>query len=94
VTLAHHPHAGNFVLLGLQPGKPYVTFAVENGSHAGPGPQETHGFIMLPPGLDIPELEKGYLRPEDIYHAAMRAQRHFREEELAGASGEPAAAAV
>ncbi|MBI2431586.1 MAG: alkaline phosphatase family protein [Candidatus Hydrogenedentes bacterium] len=72
VRLAHHRHAGNFVLLGWQQKGPYVSFAFENGSHAGPGPRETHGFALLPEDSHLPELEKGYLRPEDLFHAAQR----------------------
>jgi len=77
VNLAQHPHAGNFVLLGWDKKGPYITYAQENGSHAGPGPNETRGFLLLPRDAEIPELEKGYLRPCELRAAALRALADF-----------------
>ncbi len=49
VALCHHRDAGDFVILGWHPGKKSLNFYHERGSHAGPGPEETSGFALLPP---------------------------------------------
>ena len=50
IDLCNHPNAGDLVISGWRRGAPPLTFAVENGAHGGPGPEETRGFIMTPPG--------------------------------------------
>lgn len=59
--LARHPDSGDFLLSGWRQGEKAVSFPQEYGSHAGPGPQETDGFALLPP--DIRPPESGHLRP-------------------------------
>jgi hypothetical protein len=86
VHLAHHPDAGTLILLGLNKDGPMITYAAENGSHAGPGPNETHGFILLPPETQIDPGAKGYIRPTDIYRASLVTQADFKPE-LAAKSG-------
>ncbi len=71
LCLCHHTHAGTLLALGWQPGQPAKTFPMENGSHAGPGFQETHAFALLPPDAPM-ETEKPYLRPLDLRRAALR----------------------
>lgn len=46
--LARHPDAGDIVLLGWSPDEENLSFAHENGSHAGPGPEETGAFLLVP----------------------------------------------
>ena len=70
IELCHHPNAGNFVVAGWAKGLEPSTFPIENGAHAGLGPEETRGFALLP--MDVPPhpITKKYLRPVDIYQAA------------------------
>ena len=70
--LARHPDSGQIVLCGYKAGEPPVTFPMENGAHAGPGPKETHGFALLPPDAVLPARDGDYLRPIDLRHAALR----------------------
>ncbi len=71
-ALAHHPDAGDFIILGWRHGAQSSSFPLEHGSHAGAGPQETHGFALLTSDAPLPPLEKPYLRPAHIREAALR----------------------
>lgn len=53
-------YAGDIVLLGWRHNGPPLSFAHEWGAHAGPGPEECTGFILLPGRLS---WEAGWLRP-------------------------------
>ncbi|MFW5774688.1 MAG: endonuclease/exonuclease/phosphatase family protein, partial [Chitinivibrionales bacterium] len=74
-ALVHHPDAGDIVLSGWRFDAPPLTFPVENGAHAGPGREETHGFALLP--HDAPFALRGhkYLRPSDLRDAILRFQK-------------------
>lgn len=73
LRVVYHPDAGDFVLSGWSSSEPPLTFPLENGSHAGPGSEETHGFALLPPDIAPKVLpkEKPYFRPEDLRNAAL-----------------------
>ncbi|MFT6897394.1 MAG: endonuclease/exonuclease/phosphatase family metal-dependent hydrolase [Paraglaciecola sp.] len=71
IRLCHHPEAGELLISGWSVDKPYCTFAMENGSHGGPGMQETHAFALLPGDTYLPPQDKGYLRPVDLYEVAL-----------------------
>lgn len=59
VALCHHRDAGDLVISGWRvDGRP-LSFPFEHGSHAGPGPDETDAFALVPP--DTPLLDG--LRP-------------------------------
>ncbi|MGK0188583.1 MAG: endonuclease/exonuclease/phosphatase family metal-dependent hydrolase [Verrucomicrobiales bacterium] len=68
--LCEHPNAGQLVVCGYRHGLPPVAFPRENGSHAGAGPRETHGFALLPDDTALPTRGKAYIRPIDLRHAA------------------------
>ena len=72
LRLCQHPDAGDLVLLGWRAGSRPVTFAVENGAHAGASPEETGGFALLPEDAPLASPAPGYLRPTDLRDAAMR----------------------
>jgi endonuclease/exonuclease/phosphatase family metal-dependent hydrolase len=72
VTLCHHAHAGDFVFCGWAPSGPRFNFPIDNGSHGGPGPEETGAFALLPDDTPLPSLAKGYIRPLDLRAAAFR----------------------
>lgn len=70
IALCRHPDAGDFVLCGWQPGRQTISFPVENGSHGGPGPEETRAFALLPGDTRLSLKGKEYLRPYDLRQAA------------------------
>lgn len=67
IRLCQHPEAGELLISGFSLDEPYCTFAMENGSHGGPGAQETQAFALLPCDTPTPVNQKGYLRPVDLY---------------------------
>lgn len=71
VALCHHPEAGDFVISGWRMDRFPLTFPIENGAHAGPGPEETRAFALLPSDTPVPH-ERDYLRPLDLREAALR----------------------
>jgi endonuclease/exonuclease/phosphatase family metal-dependent hydrolase len=78
IRLCHQKFAGDIILLGWSPDKPPATFVDEHGSHAGPGPEETQGFALLPPSTKLPAHVKEFLRPADLRAAAL----HYLRREL------------
>lgn len=70
-SLASHPDAGDFLISGWSPVDPPLTFHPENGSHGGPGVEETNGFALLPNRLIVQHSGgKGYWRPTDLRNEA------------------------
>lgn len=67
--------AGDIILLGWSPEKSAVSFVNEHGSHAGPGPEETQGFALLPAMTKLPAQVKEFLRPADLRAAALHFLR-------------------
>ncbi len=78
IRLCRHPNAGDFVLWGWSRNEPACTFAIENGSHAGPGLEETHAFVLAPDDAPIDTGPKRYLRPLDLRDAALRHMGRYR----------------
>ena len=70
LRLCEHLDAGDLVLLGWCAGKKPISFAEENGAHAGATPEETHGFALLPADTPLPKRESVYLRPTHLHNAA------------------------
>ena len=71
VTLCENKNAGDLILLGWGSNGAW-TFAAERGAHAGPGPDETQGFLLVPPGTRLPGYATDFVRPSDL-RAAGRA---------------------
>ncbi len=70
INVCLHKYAGDFTLLGWHARqKKYITFRLENGSHAGPGIHETHAFAVIPRDIEI-ESSQPYLRPSQLRQAA------------------------
>jgi hypothetical protein len=87
--LVHHPNSGTFVLLGWERGGPAISFANENGSHAGLEPEETHGFMLLPQAAPLPTATQNYYRPSDLREAVLAAfDFGSRQEDLLAQNGE------
>lgn len=89
--LCRHPDAGDLVLLGWREGTATITFAEENGAHAGVSPEETGGFALLPEDAPLPERTRAYLRPLDLREAALR---HLGRQEYRPAIARRRAAAM
>ncbi len=70
--LTRHPNAGDLVIFGWRHGAPALTFPIEHGSHAGFGPNETHGFALLPHDAPLPVTKHPYIRPCDLREACLR----------------------
>ncbi len=71
-ALCRHPNAGDFVLCGWAKGTQPCSFPFENGSHGGPGPEETGAFALLPWDAPLAGLDRDFLRPGDLREAARR----------------------
>ena len=69
-AVARHHFAGDLVALGWHPGREPVSFANENGAHAGPSPEEVLGFLMLPPASRH-LLPGNLVRPSALREAAL-----------------------
>jgi endonuclease/exonuclease/phosphatase family metal-dependent hydrolase len=69
--LCEHRCAGDLILLGWAPSAPVLSFANERGAHAGPGSEETQGFVLLPQLTRLPEPVMDFLRPADLRAAAL-----------------------
>ena len=71
IQLCHHQDAGEFMMYGWCAGLSQpLTFAMENGSHGGAGPNETHAFALMPADIPPPDPSRGYWRPEELRSAA------------------------
>jgi endonuclease/exonuclease/phosphatase family metal-dependent hydrolase len=70
-AVCHHPNAGWLVISGFRRSGSMLTFALENGAHAGPGREETGAFALLPPDAPLPILDNRALRPLDLRNAAL-----------------------
>nr|MBF0220934.1 endonuclease/exonuclease/phosphatase family protein [Desulfobulbaceae bacterium] len=83
VRLCEHPDAGDFVLLGWREGITPMTFAEENGAHAGATPEETNGFALLPVDAPLAERQHSYLRPLDLRKAALQHLQKLERKSVA-----------
>jgi endonuclease/exonuclease/phosphatase family metal-dependent hydrolase len=70
-ALCHHPHSGDFVIAGWRPEAEPITFVWENGSHGGPGYEETRAFALLPGNAPVTHEAKP-MRYSHLREAAMR----------------------
>jgi len=84
-ALSQHPNAGDFIISGWSAAKPSITFPLENGSHGGPGSEETRGFILLPDPFPHPPTalpgEPEFVRGKDLHEMAkefLGGRRTFR----------------
>lgn len=79
VELCHHPDSGELIIFGWRKGRKSLTFNREQGSHAGPGPEETSGFALLPMEA-VPRFYKDTIYTRDLRDAAFRAQERKNED--------------
>ncbi len=69
--VCRHRHAGDFIISGWRHDDRPLTFALENGSHGGPGNQETKGFLVLPESLQ--DAGRKYYRPSHLRERVFQA---------------------
>ncbi|MGO8689964.1 MAG: hypothetical protein ACLQLG_10035 [Thermoguttaceae bacterium] len=72
-ALCHHPEAGQLVLGGWACQARAVSFSHESGAHAGPSPDETRAFAILPHHAPLGRDDRGWLRPLDLRRAVLEA---------------------
>jgi endonuclease/exonuclease/phosphatase family metal-dependent hydrolase len=71
VKLCENENSGDLVLLGWNWDGTSWSFAPERGAHAGPGPDETQGFLVVPPGTKLPADSADFVRPTVLRDAAL-----------------------
>lgn len=86
-SLAKHPLAGDLMVGGWNLDGKSVSFARQNGAHAGPGPNETSAFALLPSNAPLGHDEQDHLRANDLRNAALRQLR--RQPATAAAASTP-----
>ncbi|VAX36749.1 hypothetical protein MNBD_UNCLBAC01-1263 [hydrothermal vent metagenome] len=72
IQVCHHPDAGSFTLCGWRPDAKSYSFPIENGSHAGPGIEETNAFALVPADIHLNHSEQECVLTKDIRRAALR----------------------
>ncbi|MDY6824957.1 MAG: endonuclease/exonuclease/phosphatase family protein [Thermodesulfobacteriota bacterium] len=75
-AVCRHENAGDIVVSGWSPDQTPLTFSIENGSHGGPGRQETEGFALLPMMVNN---EAPFLRPLDLRRIAFSLMKKNRK---------------
>jgi endonuclease/exonuclease/phosphatase family metal-dependent hydrolase len=94
IGLCHHPDAGSLVISGWRPvGRP-VSFPLEYGSHAGPGPRETGAFLFAPTDTPLTPPASGALRAADLRAAALHVLEGVTERPSSRWSRQPDRVAV
>lgn len=71
VTFCENKNSGDLVLLGWSADERPWTFAPERGAHAGVGPDETQGFLLVPPATRLPAGAAQFVRPSGLRAAAL-----------------------
>jgi endonuclease/exonuclease/phosphatase family metal-dependent hydrolase len=64
-------NSGDLILLGWNWDGSSWSFAPERGAHAGPGPDETQGFLLVPPDTKLPPGAANFVRPAGLRDAAL-----------------------
>ncbi|SEI04529.1 Metal-dependent hydrolase, endonuclease/exonuclease/phosphatase family [Rheinheimera pacifica] len=90
LRLCQHADAGDLVVMGWRNGVTAQSFADENGAHAGATPEETNGFALLPADTLLVSGNNSYLRPRDLYHAALHYLGRSPQQQAPSRSARPA----
>ncbi|MBD3271670.1 MAG: hypothetical protein GF384_03925 [Elusimicrobia bacterium] len=80
VELAGRQDEGTFLISGFRKDQPDITFAVERGSHGGPGYTETDGFCLVPSDVYLEHENKNNIRPADLRLAALKFLGRYQEQ--------------
>ncbi len=87
VSFCENKNSGDLIALGWSPWERPWTFAPERGAHAGPGPEETQGFVLLPARTHLPEGTEHFIRPAALRSAALHHLGRAEVPRLTPASG-------
>ena len=71
VRFCENENSGDLILLGWNWDGSSWSFAPERGAHAGPGPDETQGFLLVPPATTLPAGAADFVRPSGLRDAAL-----------------------
>jgi endonuclease/exonuclease/phosphatase family metal-dependent hydrolase len=71
VRFCENENSGDLILLGWNWDGSSWSFAPERGAHAGPGPDETQGFLLVPPATKLPHGAANFVRPAGLRDAAL-----------------------
>ncbi|HEY5704401.1 MAG TPA: endonuclease/exonuclease/phosphatase family protein [Terrimicrobiaceae bacterium] len=71
VKFCENENSGDLILLGWNWDGSSWSFAPERGAHAGPGPDETQGFLLVPPATKLPPGATNFVRPGGLRDAAL-----------------------
>ncbi len=88
MQLCRHPEAGTFIASGWDRAGKSVSFVTENGSHAGPSPEESGAFALLPREAPLSSENHEYIRPENLRHAALHVLGRDRQVRDASSAGQ------
>lgn len=80
MATCRHPGSGDVIIAGWRDGMLPVTFAMENGSHGGYGPHETHGIALLDSRRELPMREYEHVRAGDLRLAALQVLHRHEED--------------
>jgi endonuclease/exonuclease/phosphatase family metal-dependent hydrolase len=79
--VCRHRNAGDLVVSGWHPAGSTVSFVREKGAHAGPGTEETSGFVLVPSEVRMPAAARfDYWRPSRLRQAVLRTSGREQEE--------------
>lgn len=70
VAFCENKNSGDLILLGWGADGTW-TFAPERGAHASVGPDETQGFLLVPPGTHLPADSADFVRPDGLRAAGL-----------------------
>lgn len=70
VTFCENKNSGDLILLGWGADGTW-TFAPERGAHASVGLDETQGFLLVPPGTQLPADSADFVRPDGLRAAGL-----------------------
>ncbi|HSI09828.1 MAG: endonuclease/exonuclease/phosphatase family protein [Rariglobus sp.] len=89
VAFCENKNSGDLILLGWGADGAW-TFAPERGAHAGPGADETQGFLLVPAGTHLPDGTADFVRPSALRAAglALLGRESFAAGRRAGARTE------
>ncbi|HEY8990908.1 MAG TPA: alkaline phosphatase family protein, partial [Luteolibacter sp.] len=74
LAFCENKNCGDLILLGWGREGAW-TFAPERGAHAGPGTDETQGFLFVPAGTHLPAGSADFVRPSDLRAAGLALLR-------------------
>ena len=73
--MVRHVDSGEIVIFGWNGKQRTMSFVLQLGAHAGPGIDETSAFALIPSDTLLPQVDRQYLRPDDLRLAALRFLR-------------------